>query len=677
MEKIKVLFFAAEPIGGSRLMIDEEIRAITKKIRSAEYRDSIELVPALAARPGDLIQMLNEHKPQIVHFSSHGKPTGELLLLDQDGSFPKRVKPNAIRALFETLKDNIRVVLLNACYSKIQARAIVEVIDCAIGIKNPISNQAAITFAASFYRAVGFGRSVKEAFDQGRAALMLEGIDKKNIPELLIKEGVDPSSIFVLKTTPKALEKIYEEFWGSEDKSQKNRERKGTSIQPSIKLKWKYELGNGIIDCSISKNNKIVAGDVNGSVAVLDIDGNILSKSQYKMPVWGVDINKNGDIVAVGLACKDPFSGEFLVSKKGKIIFRKVLKSPVWDVRISNESMMAFASTWEDGLLSFNLKSKKFNNIKSNNTLFGISLLNDEKLLVTSSGEGIYYYDIKREKISEQIILNETCCYKNIFDKKRNCLFCGSSSNILSMFDLNKSIEIQYKTILSQICGMAVIGDYLMYGDLLGKFFISKASIPNIPLFLKEFNEGIWSIAVDESNENIIIACGDGNLYCYKLHLEEKSYDFFSVEDISSNILSLLEGVKIFISYAREDLTVAEILYKSLKNLGCNPWLDIYNVLPGQDWKRQTKMAIQKSDFIIACLSKKSLSKKGYVQKELKEALEEFEKMPENKVFLLPLRLDDCQVPESLARWHWVDLHSGDGFNKLITSIYLERLRSL
>jgi len=200
MDKIKALFFAASPVGSSGLMVEEEIRAITKKIRASDYRDSIELVLAPATQPDDLIEALNQHKPQIVHFSAHGKPTGEILLLDKVGGLPKAVKSNAIRELFKTMKDNIRVVLLNACYSKVQARAIVKVIDCAIGIKTPITNHAAIAFAASFYGALGFGRSVKEAYEQGRAAILLEGIDTRNIPELLVKEGVDPSCIFLRPT---------------------------------------------------------------------------------------------------------------------------------------------------------------------------------------------------------------------------------------------------------------------------------------------------------------------------------------------------------------------------------------------------------------------------------------------------------------------------------------------
>lgn len=202
MEKLKVLFFAANPAATSRLNLDEEIRVITEKIQSTDSRDSIELVAAWAARPDDLLQMLNKHKPQIVHFSAHGNPTGKLILLDQFG-LPKPVNTAAIQYLFKTLKDNIRVVVLNACYSQTQAQAIINVVDCAIGMKTSITNQAAIIFAASFYRALGFGRSVKEAFEQGRAALMLEDIPEENIPELLVKEGVDPAGIFLRKEKKK------------------------------------------------------------------------------------------------------------------------------------------------------------------------------------------------------------------------------------------------------------------------------------------------------------------------------------------------------------------------------------------------------------------------------------------------------------------------------------------
>lgn len=204
MKKVKVLFLAAYP-DASPLKLDEEIREITKKVRESEYRDTLKLVPALAVRPDDLLQTLNEHKPHIVHFSGHGSPSGEIILIDENlvngKRVPKPVSPSAIRALFLTLKDNVQVVLLNACYSQIQAEAIRDVVDCVIGMNAAVGDRAAITFAASFYRALGFGRSIQEAFEQGKVALLLEGIPEHNTPELLCKPNIDPSRTFVFHVT--------------------------------------------------------------------------------------------------------------------------------------------------------------------------------------------------------------------------------------------------------------------------------------------------------------------------------------------------------------------------------------------------------------------------------------------------------------------------------------------
>ena len=194
--KIKILFLAANPAFTEPLKIDEEIRMIEGKIRAAEYRDSIELKSAWAVRPDDLQQILLEHKPHIVHFSGHGAPTGELILLDKDRN-PKPVKPEAIQSLFTILKDNIRIVFFNACYTEKQARAINEVIDCVIGMNTYISDQAATVFAASFYRALGFGRSIKDAFELGKTALQLEGIPGEDTPKFLTKAEIYPSKIFL------------------------------------------------------------------------------------------------------------------------------------------------------------------------------------------------------------------------------------------------------------------------------------------------------------------------------------------------------------------------------------------------------------------------------------------------------------------------------------------------
>ena len=195
---IKVLFLSSNPEGTPALKLDEEARLITQKIRASEYRDVLKLETLWAVRPDDLLQALNEHKPQIVHFSGHGSESGEIVLMDNNRQ-AKPVSAEALKMLFTTLKDNIRVVVLNACYSEIQAQAIAEVIDCVVGMSTAIGDEAAIVFAASFYRAIGFGRSIKEAFDQGKTAIMLEGIPESSTPQLLIRKGVDPASVVLIE----------------------------------------------------------------------------------------------------------------------------------------------------------------------------------------------------------------------------------------------------------------------------------------------------------------------------------------------------------------------------------------------------------------------------------------------------------------------------------------------
>ena len=175
------------------LSIDEEMRGMEQKLRASEYQDALVFLSSWVVRPDDLLQSLHEHNPHIVHFSGHGKISGLSLVGNEVEE--RLVTTQALQALFTTLKDNIRLVLLNACYSREQAQALVQVIDCVIGMNDRISDEAAMAFASSFYRTIGFGRSARDAFDQGIAALLLEGIPEDDIPELLVKEGVDPRQI--------------------------------------------------------------------------------------------------------------------------------------------------------------------------------------------------------------------------------------------------------------------------------------------------------------------------------------------------------------------------------------------------------------------------------------------------------------------------------------------------
>ncbi|WP_436535535.1 CHAT domain-containing protein [Actinoplanes sp. HUAS TT8] len=190
--RIRILFLAANPAGTTHLALDTEAREITEKLRLARDRDTFEFVTRWAVRPADLLQQLNEQAPQIVHFSGHGAAAGEIVLSSADGR-SQPVTADALARLFQVMKDNVRVVVLNACYSAVQAQAIARHIDHVVGMNKPIDDRSATVFAASFYSALAFGRSVAEAFDQGKIALMLHGMPDHDVPELITRPGAAPT----------------------------------------------------------------------------------------------------------------------------------------------------------------------------------------------------------------------------------------------------------------------------------------------------------------------------------------------------------------------------------------------------------------------------------------------------------------------------------------------------
>lgn len=200
MRKAKVLFFAADPqsLGPERkprLELDAEVREIRAKVRASKHRDALVFDCRLAARRDDLLQALNEIKPAIVHFSGHGWSDG-LFLMDSRGLRSDRMDREHLEELFEVFRGQIRVVVLNACLSEPQAKAIADVVGCAIGMRREISDEAAIAFGAAFYRAIGFGHSVEAAFKQGRLAVPSA---ERECPQLLVRPGVDPGQIFVVR----------------------------------------------------------------------------------------------------------------------------------------------------------------------------------------------------------------------------------------------------------------------------------------------------------------------------------------------------------------------------------------------------------------------------------------------------------------------------------------------
>lgn len=199
-EKITVLFFATNPKGTSQLRLDEEARAIQEMIRKSEHRDSISFETRWAVRPLDILQAINEVNPDVVHFSGHGASTGDLVLESTDGS-SKFVTKEAIAQTIMASSDKIHLLFFNACFSYEQAQAVVNSVDAAIGMTTAIGDEAACSFAAQFYSSLGFGFSVKKAFEQAKGVMMLESPSEANTPILFVRDGIDADELYIVRPT--------------------------------------------------------------------------------------------------------------------------------------------------------------------------------------------------------------------------------------------------------------------------------------------------------------------------------------------------------------------------------------------------------------------------------------------------------------------------------------------
>src|SRR5436853_5191330 len=106
--------------------------------------------------------------------------------------------------------------------------------------------------------------------------------------------------------------------------------------------------------------------------------------------------------------------------------------------------------------------------------------------------------------------------------------------------------------------------------------------------------------------------------------------------------------IPIFLSYAREDEVKVRELYRRLSELGMNPWMDQIDMLPGEKWGYTIRQAIRNSSFFLACLSTTSTNKRGFLQKELRVALKMWQEKLDGDIYLIPVRLEVCDVPSSL-----------------------------
>lgn len=183
----KILFLAANPGATSRLSLDQEAKEIRQGLERARGRDSFEIATRWAVDADELRRSLLDIEPHIVHFSGHGTGADGLVLHAGEGK-AKLAGDQALANLFGLFAGQIECVLLNACYSEVQAKAIYQHVNCVIGMNQAVGDRTAIKFAVGFYDALGAGRPYENAYRFGCSAIDFEDMVQRLTPVLMTRQ---------------------------------------------------------------------------------------------------------------------------------------------------------------------------------------------------------------------------------------------------------------------------------------------------------------------------------------------------------------------------------------------------------------------------------------------------------------------------------------------------------
>ncbi len=183
-----ILFLASEPTDAGRLRLGREVEAIRDRLRVEIAQGRLRLDSRWAVRPRDLSHVMHDARPRLVHFSGHGSSDHRLVLEGDDGTMTG-LAPDALAGLFEHFPE-VEGVVLNACWSDDQAEALACCVPHVAGMRDAVSDRAAIAFASGLYGALAAGRSFPEAFELGCVELRLLGIPEHLTPVLMTRGAV-------------------------------------------------------------------------------------------------------------------------------------------------------------------------------------------------------------------------------------------------------------------------------------------------------------------------------------------------------------------------------------------------------------------------------------------------------------------------------------------------------
>jgi hypothetical protein len=191
-----ILFLAGSPDTLHSLQLGHECAEIQRELKMAPYRDDFRFESRWPVGIDELMRHMNELDPTVIHFSGHGGGGAGIALQDEQGQ-RQLVSSRALSMMIDAAARNVRLVLLNACYTAPQAEALGRKIECVVGMDGAIEDDAARAFAIRFYGALGNRRSVANAVTQGVAALAAKHLGEEIIPRCVTRDDVDANQLFL------------------------------------------------------------------------------------------------------------------------------------------------------------------------------------------------------------------------------------------------------------------------------------------------------------------------------------------------------------------------------------------------------------------------------------------------------------------------------------------------
>ncbi len=182
-EIISILAIFANPRGSDPLRLSTEDRIIHECLKLSRYREKINIDVLHAATIHDLRRALLEKDFRIIHFSGHG--TGIGLAFENELGKLVSIEHGALTEFLSSYSPPIECVLLNACYTGNKLRRDLRGIPYTIGMNGALSDEGASEFSRGFYDAIGAGKSIEFAYQEGCRTMKLLGLSDSILPILI------------------------------------------------------------------------------------------------------------------------------------------------------------------------------------------------------------------------------------------------------------------------------------------------------------------------------------------------------------------------------------------------------------------------------------------------------------------------------------------------------------